>query len=162
MAKEKVSGLEEDSEGVAGEPPILAIGQIVGGPSEGPTQWSAAVRIVSRSVEAQLAGAESPLNLDVVYIIEGEFLIPEFEGVRTGRFSRKHNLLSVQIALPTKPTESETERLRAVLSLLVDAIEAAEQAGVRRRILSHPLVELREIASRATGAILGNGGTSTS
>jgi len=33
--KEKVSGLEEDSDGVAGDPPILAIGQIIGDPSEG-------------------------------------------------------------------------------------------------------------------------------
>ena len=99
--------------------PILAIGAVDGGPSE----WSEAVRDLGKRVMELREGVHSPLAVNVVYQIPGRFLAPEFEGVRTGRFSRKEARLLVQVALPAEVAADTSVEVRR---LLRDAIETAE------------------------------------
>jgi len=83
--------------------PVLALGVIVGGPGVS-VQWSEAVTQLGRRVMELREGVEPPLSVNVVYQIPGQFLQPDFEGARSGRFSRKEGCLLVQVALPATPT----------------------------------------------------------
>jgi hypothetical protein len=88
---------------------------------------------------------KSPLSVNVVYQIPGQFLDPEFEGVRTGRFSRKEALLLVQAALPRKVAP---DPLSPVRHLLNEAIAAAEEFAQQEGMIDGELTELRKLAEQ--------------
>jgi hypothetical protein len=124
--------------------PALAIGAVAGGPGTD-RGWSQAVKDLGRRVMAVRDGVESPLAVNVVYQIPGEFLDPDFEGVRTGRFSRKEARLLVQVALPRKAGSESTAEVRR---LLRDAIAAAEEFARQEGMIEGQLTELWELAER--------------
>jgi hypothetical protein len=88
---------------------------------------------------------ESPLAVNVVYQIPGQFLEPDFEGVRTGKFSRKEARLLVQVALPGSPEKDAAAEVRA---LLLDALAAAENFAQQEGMVQGPLTELRGLVGR--------------
>jgi hypothetical protein len=90
-------------------------------------------------------GIESPLAVNVVYQIPGQFLDPDFEGVRTGRFSRKEARLLVQVALPREPSSDTSAEVRR---LLRDAIAAAEDFAQQEGMIGGQLSGLRELVDR--------------
>lgn len=51
---------------------------------------------------------ESPLNVNVIYQIPGNILKPDFEGVRTGHYSKEDSSLIVQAALPDDARRTST------------------------------------------------------
>ena len=123
----------------------LSIGSVVGGAGFAARQWDEPLTRLTRRIAALQAGVVTPLNVNVVYHVPGEILAPDYEGVRTGRFSRRDSLLMVQAAVPSS-AEDKDAVLRA---LLLQAIDEAER-WAKRKGLANDLGQLRRIAEDAT------------
>jgi hypothetical protein len=119
--------------------PVLSVGAVAGGPGAS-REWSEVVRQLGRRVVAMRDGLSSPLAINVVYQIPGRFLEPEFEGVRSGRFSRKEALLLIQVALPNNPDADASFEVRR---LLRDAVALAEDFARQEGMIEAELSELR-------------------
>jgi hypothetical protein len=139
MAEERVE--------VAREFEGISLGMISGGPSEAAESWVRAWQIATRTIEAARGDIVSPLALNVVFHVPGQFLTPEFTGLRTGRFSKKDLTLMVQVAMPDVPAPPNAVPL--LYDLVADAIDLAEEFALRRKAISTPLNELREILATA-------------
>lgn len=125
------------------ESPVLSIGAINGsGPKS--YEWRMAMSSIAARIEHLREGVSSPLCVNVVYFIPGPTVEIDFEGVRTGSFSRAKRDLIVQAALPEHPAVPYDEILR---SLMVASIDAAE-AFAKRRKLADSLPELRDLVGR--------------
>ena len=136
-----------DDLGVGSEAvPALSIGTIMGGWSEAyRTSDDAFDTLTRRLIEAR-AGVEVPLNLNVVYQVPGEFIGPDFEGVRTGSYFRRRAVLVVQDAVPSGVPSDPNGFLRETLLAAIDAV--APWAS-RRKVLVD-LDALRAVALKAT------------
>lgn len=124
--------------------PALAIGVIAGGPGTSPA-WADAVRDLGRRVIKLRGDVASPLSLNVTYQIPGQFLAPDFTGVRTGRYSRADQRLLVQVALPPEPTVDAATEVRG---LLRDAVVLAESFAQRNGYGELRLEGLRDLLRR--------------
>lgn len=124
--------------------PALAIGAVAGGPGSS-RAWSDAVKELGKRVREFRVGVESPLAVNVIYQIPGQFLQPEFQGVRTGRFSRKESRLLVQVALPG---EAAVDAATEVRRLLMEAIATAEEFAQQEGLIEGALIDLRQLAAR--------------
>jgi hypothetical protein len=123
----------------------LSIGSVVGGAGLAARQWNEPLTRLTRRIAELQAGVVTPLNVNVVYHVPGEILAPDYEGVRTGRFSRRDSLLMVQAAVPSS-AEDKDAVLRA---LLLQAIDEAER-WAKRRGVANDLGQLRRLAEDAT------------
>jgi hypothetical protein len=122
----------------------LSVGAIGGGPGTD-RRWVAAVMALMRAVKEARSLVDSPLAVNVVFQIPGPNLTPEFEGMRTGLFSRKSSELMVQVALPPEPHESADLEVRC---LLRSAVVLAEEFAQREALVDGELSELRELVER--------------
>ncbi len=99
-------------------------------------------------VREAVGGYVSPVfNLNVVFHIPGQVLIPEFEGLRSGRFSRKQRALMVQVAIPEgEPKGDPDEEVRRLLN---EAIDLAEDFARMEAVIgeSDRLDDLRAIVA---------------
>ncbi len=93
---------------------------------------------------AEMLHCDFPVN--VVFQILGEHLSIDFEGVRTGQYTRQDGLL-VQAAVPREPTTVPVHTLR---QLCVDAITVALDYRDGDRVAGDtaPLVRLRELLAQ--------------
>lgn len=103
--------------------PVLSVGIVAGGPGSS-VEWTEAVKRLGRRVMELRDDVESPLSVNVAYQIPGQFLQPDFDGVRSGQFSRKEGRLVVQVALPPAPIGDPYDEARTRLS---EAISVAEE-----------------------------------
>jgi hypothetical protein len=120
---------------------VLSIGSVVGGPRADNAQWREGITRLSRRVAEARSGVRSPLNVNVVFQVPGKMLTPDFEGVRTGKFSKKDSLLMIQVALPEQLPGDVDANLR-------DRLEAAVDEGerwARARGLADDLAEIRSL-----------------
>jgi hypothetical protein len=120
---------------------VLSIGSIQGRWSPGMSTWREAIRSLSLGITQAREGVKSVLGVNVVFHVPGDILQPEFEGVRTGTFSKKNSLLMVQVALPEKPLSDVNAYLRA---RTVEALDEAERWARKKKIASD-LSHLRRI-----------------
>lgn len=104
--------------------------------------WEDAVRLLARRIVDLREGRTSPLSVNVIYQIPGEVIAPEFEGVRSGRFSQRERGLVVQVALPAEPDGPADA---AVIRYLAEAVEVAEGFARERGLIKNRLSELRAI-----------------
>lgn len=123
--------------------PILSIGAVAGGASAS-RAWENAIKRAAQRVIRLREGRSSPLAVNVVYQIPGEVMTPDFEGVRTGQFSRKDRRLLVQVALPHEPAHDADQE---VVDRLSEAIELAEEFARMEAMIEGNLVDLRAIVS---------------
>lgn len=123
----------------------LSIGVVNGDSDSRNRAWGDSAMAIARRVIEVRAGKESPLRLNVIYHIDGRLAPNEFEGVRTGRFSKKLMLLAVQVAVQDTEAE-EPERTATLLAGLAEAVEQAE-VWARRKGIADSLPDLRDIAS---------------
>lgn len=122
----------------------LSIGAIGGGPGTD-RRWVAAVMALMRAVKEARLLVETPLAVNVVFQIPGPNLTPEFEGMRTGLFSRKQSELMVQVALPPEPQESAGQEVRCLLRA---AVLLAEDFAQQEALVDGQLDGLRELLDR--------------
>jgi hypothetical protein len=120
------------------EPAALSIGVLVGGWSPYTSEWKAALQNLSQRVTSVRDGASSPLNVNVIFQVPGNNITPDFEGIRTGYFSKKKMWLIVQVALPEAPPEGGIDA--DLLNRLKEAIDEAETWAKRRKIAGDLLV----------------------
>lgn len=132
------------------EVPLLSVGIIQGDSGSAASLWGDAAMGLSRRVEALLGGRNSPLHVNVIYAVPGSNMDVDFTGVRTGYYSRKHRALIVQAAIPNT---HEPDADVVLLDLLDQAIDAAEQLAMRRKLIREPLEQLRSIAQELRGPI---------
>jgi hypothetical protein len=124
---------------------VLSIGSVVGGATPANRLWRDAIRdLTSRIIEAR-SEVQSPLNVNVVFQVPGNVISPDFQGTRTGRFSKQDSLLMVQVALPEQVPEETTTYLKNAIYSAID--EAERWAQGRRK--PHDLSHLRAIVDRA-------------
>jgi hypothetical protein len=123
--------------------PVLTIGAVMGGPGVS-REWSDAVMQLGRRVIAVHGSIVSPLSVNVVYQVPGRYVQPDFDGVRSGRFSRKEARLLVQAALPLKASSDPDGDVRRLLG---QAIELAEDFARQEGMIDGDLRALRELLS---------------
>lgn len=125
--------------------PALAIGFVAGGPGSS-REWIEALKSLGRQVMESRIGVESPLAVNVVFQVPGQFLQPDFQGVRSGQFSRKERRLIVQVALPPEP---EGDAVREARDWLGRAVAAAEDYAYQEGMTqSAEILPLRELLVR--------------
>jgi len=124
--------------------PALSIGAIEGGPGSS-QEWLDAVVGIGKQIMGVVEGTTSPLAVNVVYQIPGRYLEPEFEGVRSGTFSRKESFLVVQVALPMKPVANASDE---VFAFLRDAVAVAEDFAYQEGMIEGELADVRELLDR--------------
>lgn len=126
-------------------PPVLSIGALYGGTTEGVRRWKALINPLRERVIALVdTGVQSTVHVNVVYQVPGEILGVDFSGVRTGRYSSKDRHLLVQAAVPREVPE-DAEAL--LIALLRDSIAEATAFAKHRRI-ANDLPELRELIAQ--------------
>lgn len=123
---------------------VLSVGAIGGGPGTD-RRWVTAVMALVRRVKELRAGVDSPLGVNVVFQIPAPNLVPEFEGVRTGLFSRKEQKSMVQVTLDPEATAAPDQEVR---SLLLKAVLLAERFAQEEALLEGELTGLRDLVDR--------------
>jgi hypothetical protein len=125
---------------------VLSIGAVIGGTSPWPRAWRDATRRLGKRVRDLRDGVDAPVNLNVVFHVPGELLQLDWQGVRTGRWSKKHQLLMIQVTVPGGQPPEDIDRVVRVR--LLDAIECAEEWAKRKQIAGG-FEQLRDIALMA-------------
>lgn len=123
----------------------LSIGIVRGGPGPGQA-WAPALQRAMRSVKAARDDVATVLSVNVVFHIQGEIVPNEFEGLRTGIFSRKTGDLMIQVALGEDVPD---DPLAAVEAYLHEAIDLALQFARDEAFEVGDLSELHDIVNRA-------------
>ncbi len=125
--------------------PTLAVGLVAGGPGSS-REWIEAVKLLGRQVMQSRVDVESPLAVNVVFQVPGQFLQPDFEGARSGRFSRKERRLLVQVALPSEP---DGDAYRDARDRLNQAVAVAENFAYEEGLTpTAEITPLRELLTR--------------
>ena len=101
----------------------LSIGMIVGGRTLGNRAWVEAIQQLMADVIAAREGVHSDINVNIEFHVPGNFLTPEFDGVRTGTFRKADSLLKVQVALPADAPADPRPILLGSLSVALDAVD---------------------------------------
>ncbi|MBI3822233.1 MAG: hypothetical protein HY289_06080 [Planctomycetes bacterium] len=130
------------------------IGSVLGGPEISRTPIDT---FISRVARASLAYQEShdissAGGLDIVYHVPGGILQPEFEGLRTAKFSKKDRMLMVQISVPTL-FDNERHLENFLVESLRDAIQLAKPIFKAAEISFSPEEYLRLVDALETTTI---------
>lgn len=102
----------------------LSIGMIVGGRTLGNRAWVEAIQELMRDVIEAREGVGSDINVNIEFHVPGNFLTPEFDGVRTGVFRKADSLLKVQAALPPNAPQEPRPILMEFLREALDAVDS--------------------------------------
>jgi hypothetical protein len=124
----------------------LSIGTVIGGSTAANKGWAEPLRTLTERVAKARAGVDVPLGVNVVFHIPGPLLQPEFDGVRTGTYSRKRSLLMVHATLREQPPDDPYAHLLTVTLRAIDEIEPWS----KHRGVDVDLDTLREIVRRAS------------
>ena len=124
---------------------VLSIGIVCDALSN--KRWIAAMKKASQRIQELRAGRLSEFNVNVVFQVPAEDFTLEFEGLRSGRFSRKQRALMVQVAIPEGEPEGDPDE--EVRRLLLEAIDLAEDFARMEAVIgeSERLDELRAIVA---------------
>lgn len=139
--------MRENIRTTSNEVPPLSIGAIMGDADMKSRQWGRSIGAVDRVIVARREGVVSPLNVNVVYHVDGRIAPNEFTGVRTGRFGKALSLLVVQAAVSDTSLEDPDDQHRVLVELLHLAVDEAEQYAVKKRIATS-LDEIRQIVAQ--------------
>lgn len=110
---------------------VLSVGTVVGGNTAANKPWREALNRLGQSVAEARSEVSSPLNVNVVFHVPGNFLKPEFEGTRTGSFREADSLLMVQVAVPEAPI---ADHYGWAVTALREAVGTAEEWAKRRKV----------------------------
>ncbi|MFI6793469.1 hypothetical protein ACIBG4_39690 [Nonomuraea sp. NPDC050383] len=119
---------------------VVMTGSVVGGPDID-TDVEAAIRDITLRLQELQGQVRALFLVNVIYQVGGEFLAPEFAGVRTGRFS--NGVLIVQAAVPEG---SYDDAFGFLGLLLVDAVDAVVVWAARRKDVQVSISDLRSVA----------------
>jgi hypothetical protein len=126
------------------ESPVLSLGVVLGGRTSANAAWEAPLQVLMQEIERDRIGVESAISVNIVFHIPGRLLQPDFQGVRTGTFSRTKQLLMVQVALDESPPR-DVEKYLALK--IFEALDAAESWAIMKRFATN-LSSLKSIATK--------------
>jgi hypothetical protein len=112
-------------------PKALSVGVIVGGLTAQSKVWREALTRLSRDLSGIAGQLESDFRINVEFQIPGNFISPDFQGVRTGTFRKADRHLKIQVAVPDDPP---ADPYAYGVHAIGDAVDAAEAWSVRRRV----------------------------
>lgn len=131
------------------DPGTISVGVVSGGPE------SHSVDDMIAALNREIVTRREPNpkrergHLNVVFHVPGSMLQPEFEGVRTGRFSKKKRTLIVQCAVPSAiPGDEKAFLLRA----FHEAVDLAEPIFGKAQI-AFPASSIRELLDQLEGGL---------
>ena len=127
------------------EPPVLSIGAVQDLSPEINAWWAEIRRLALAVQEIRQGTPDGPLNVNVVFHIEGGLVQPEFRGVRSGSYSKRTKHLMIQVAIEH---DVSVDKRQKVVELFRAAISEAEEYAKRKRI-ADDLSYLWDIADRA-------------
>ena len=106
-------------------------------------RWDDALTRLAQQVASARSNVQTPLNVNVVFYVPSKLLQLDWTGERTGRYSKKDDLLMVQVALPEEPPDDVDDYLRERLAA---ALGEAEEWARKRRV-ADDLNELRALVA---------------
>ena len=115
------------------KPPVLSIGA-VSDLSPEINAWWAEIRRLALAVQEVRQGMpepDHPLNVNVVFHIEGGLVQPDFRGVRSGSYSKRTKHLMIQAAIEHDVTVDKRQK---VVDLFKESIREAEKYARKKRI----------------------------
>ncbi|HEX5468917.1 MAG TPA: hypothetical protein VFW80_07705 [Gaiellaceae bacterium] len=111
--------------------PPLSVGLVVGGLTPANHLWEEAVKRLGKQIAKRRAGLKTPLNVNVVFHIPGDVLTLDYDGERTGSFSKRDGTLMVQVAIPDEPPKDvDAEVRRRLLAAMDEAERWATKSGI--------------------------------
>jgi hypothetical protein len=129
---------------------MISIGAMYGGPE---LERSLSFRLITSVLDAtdECTGSsacerDASPAINVVYCVPGTLSSPDWEGVRSAKFSRKQQLLLVQVAVPSELVGSP-----ALKEFLLGSLQKASEVAFeffRRKRLSFPLAEAKSLVER--------------
>jgi hypothetical protein len=69
--------------------PALSVGSVEGGNTPSTLRWRDAITELTLEVADGARDVDSPLKVNVIFQVPGNILKPDFEGVRTGHYSKR-------------------------------------------------------------------------
>ncbi len=104
----------------------LYIGGIFGGPEAEGSEVFRTICALSQAKETAQTHFVKPTDgeLDLVFHVPGSMLSVPFEGIRTGRLSKKERIMQVQMAVPEAALKAPN-----LLAILTDLLRQAVKVG---------------------------------
>lgn len=103
---------------------VIYIGRVAYGPEVRHLPVDHAVTAILDALKRELADVELGSSVDVVVHIPGSLGGPDFQGIRTGRLSRRKGMVQAEVAIPREVAVSD-DPLSLTWSLIAGAIRAA-------------------------------------
>jgi len=109
----------------------IQIGKLFGGISRANSEWESELRWLTKAVRGATRGLDVGVRIGIQMQVAGPLLVPDFDGVRWGRYSSRDRTLVVQVALAETPPANVRLNLLALVSDGID--EASRWAASRNR-----------------------------
>ena len=129
------------------------VGAVLGGPEVRSSSLVAAIQAVSRLCDRLRNQAAGEAAIDLVFHVPGSLIKPAYQGVRTGKFSKRDRILMVQVSVPESqvagpdPIVFVVRSMRQAIGLAKPAFAKAripfsveEHLGLVARVEGEPLV----------------------
>jgi hypothetical protein len=106
----------------------LFLSEVLGGPEQMDTALTHRTDAICRSMEYHKGKMIEPEDgsVNVVFQFPGSLLRPEFVGVRRGRFSKKKNMLVVEVGFPAELLHSD-KFIKQYGSFVKEAVSEAKR-----------------------------------
>lgn len=127
---------------------MISIGSVMNGPE---LDGSETDRLISTVMKAAIKYRDSTAYetgpaINVVYHVPGSLGAPDWEGIRDAKFSRKRQLLMVQVAVPKDQVNSPTLK-----QYLIDSLHQANAVAFQffhQKGLVFPLADAESLVQR--------------
>ncbi len=127
------------------------VGAVLGGPEGRSSPVLAAIQLVSRLSDQVRDQASEEPAIDLVFHVPGSLLKPPYQGLRTGRFSKKEKILMVQVSVPEGQVFA-SDPLPFILAAMRQSIDLAGPVFAKGKIPFSPEDHLRAVAVIEAGA----------
>lgn len=122
------------------EAELIYIGSVGYGPKLDRLPISRAMHGIRDTLREELGETNAGASIDIVLHIPGSLGEPDFEGLRTGRLSRRKAMIQAEVAVPREMVES-SEPAAPLLHLVASAIVAGatefQRAGIEFDVPAH-------------------------
>lgn len=109
----------------------MYIGGVLGGPESRQSEFFKILTSSSRAMKS--AGEIGSASIDLVFLMPGSLTAPNFEGLRTGKFSRAKKTLMIQVAVPDRLVHDE-QPLAFIVGAMREAVILAKTVFKKAKI----------------------------
>jgi hypothetical protein len=130
----------------------ISIGSVLGGPEQSGARIDVSIEAVSNAVFA-ICGDEGAPGVNVVFYAPGSLATPDFDDPRAGKYSKREQLLMVQVPLSREVVEASQPQ---IVQTLLDGLHAANAIAFdffSTKGVDFPLADAESIVARAADAL---------